>query len=162
MDETNEAHAAELRAGGIPEDIERCADIWVRALRARDGKVDAEVMAQRVREAFRGPIVRFAVATRPRPGFALVESLPERPGAALLHYLAVDPDRQGRGVGRALLEDAAHHAARAGFSVLVLEVRTANERAIALYERFGFVPFGAPVPHPAAGYPMQSYELRLT
>lgn len=162
MNETIRAHGAALRAGRVPEDVERCADIWVRALRARDGQVDAEVMAERVREAFRGPIVRFAMATGPRPGFALIESIAERPGAALLHYLAVDPDRPGRGVGLALLEDGARHAAQAGFSLLVLEVRTANERAIALYERFGFVPFGTPAPHPTAGYPMQSYELRLS
>ena len=122
----------------MPADIDLCAEIWVRALAARDGSVDGPGMTSRVQASFANPIVRFAVATAPRLGFSLVEAVPSRPTAALLRYLAVDPDGAGRGFGSALLDDA-----------------------VELYTRAGFVPAGAAVPHPLAGYPMQGYELAL-
>lgn len=135
--------------------------MWVRALESRDGSVDAESMAQRVRDSYASPIVRFAVATAPRRGFALVEAGRADPSEALLHYLAVDPDGVGAGVGRALLADAIHHTRSLGFRSLVLEVRPDNTRAVGIYVRAGFVPFGEPIPHPIAGYSMQSYRLSL-
>ncbi|PIO51817.1 hypothetical protein BV502_02215 [Leucobacter sp. OAMLP11] len=150
-----------IRAGRVPDDVERCAGIWVRALAARDGSVDSETMAERVRVAFDNPIVRFAVATSPRAGFALLESGRPDPGEAYLHYLAVDPGGTGRGVGGALLADAIAHARAAGFRSVTLEVRSANTRAIELYLRDGFVPDGEATPHPTAGYPMQPYRLTL-
>lgn len=150
-----------IRAGVTPDDIELCAEIWVRAVESRDGTVDADAMARRVRSSFGNPIIRFAVATLPRIGFSLVESGRPDPTEALLHYLAVHPDGTGDGVGRALLADAIAHAKIAGFQTLILEVRTNNTRAIDLYTRTGFVPFGAEIPHPLAGYPMQSYRLSL-
>lgn len=118
-------------------------------------------MKSRVRASFANQIVRFAIATAPRPGFALVEAVPSRPAAALLRYLAVDPNGAGRGVGGALLDDAIRHTRQQGFTSLLLEVRDINVRAIELYTRVGFVPAGAAVPHPLAGYPMQGYELTL-
>ena len=90
----------------MPADIDLCAEIWVRALAARDGSVDGPGMTSRVQASFANPIVRFAVATAPRLGFSLVEAVPSRPTAALLRYLAVDPDGAGRGVGSTLLDDA--------------------------------------------------------
>ena len=145
----------------VPADIELCADIWTSALEARDGSVDRHTMGQRVRDAFENEIVRFSVATSPRLGFVFVETVPDQPGTALLHYLAVDPAGSGGGVGRALLADAIEHTKEAGFTRLLLEVRDLNSRAIELYTRQGFVAFGEPVPHPTAGYPMQSYLLEL-
>jgi ribosomal protein S18 acetylase RimI-like enzyme len=150
-----------IRDGEVPDDIERCADIWVRAIRFRDGTVDARAMAQRVRSAFDNPIVRFAVATSPRSGFALVESGRPNPTEALLRFLAVDPDASGIGVGTALLDDAVERARVGGCQSISLEVRTTNARAIALYTRRGFEPFGESMPHPLGGDPMQSYRLAL-
>ncbi len=150
-----------IRAGVVPDDIELCAEIWVRALEARDGTVDADAMAQRVRSAFGNLIVRFAVATSPQSGFALVESGRPDPTEALLHFVAVHPGGPGRGVGTALIADAAGKAKLGGFDSLVLEVRTSNVRAISLYTRFGFLPFGAELAHPLTGHPMQPYRLAL-
>lgn len=63
--------------------------------------------------------------------------------------IAVDPARQGRGVGRALLKlalDQLRHFAADVF----LEVRAGNERAIDLYRRAGFVEAGRrPAYYPA-------------
>ncbi|SDR88445.1 GNAT family N-acetyltransferase [Microterricola viridarii] len=155
------ADAFRIRAGALPDDVDLCAEIWVRAVEARDGTVDAEAMAERVRSAFGNPIVRFAVVDAPRHGFALVESGRADPREALLHFLAVHPGGVGSGVGRALLADAVEHAARAAFRSLTLEVRTTNVRAIEMYTRAGFVPFGGQIPHPLGGDPMQSYRLAL-
>ena len=53
--------------------------------------------------------------------------------------LAVDPERQSRGVGRALLEGAAGEARRRGARRLTLRVLGPNLTARRLYERCGFV-----------------------
>jgi ribosomal protein S18 acetylase RimI-like enzyme len=56
----------------------------------------------------------------------------------MINGLAVDPELQGRGVGRALLEAALAEARRRGARKLSLRVLGDNERARALYERAGF------------------------
>lgn len=72
-------------------------------------------------------------------GLALVG----RPGdwEAGLHTIAVHPDHQGRGLGTALLRTLLDRADELDAAV-VLEVRTDNDTAIALYERHGFVRMG--------------------
>lgn len=52
--------------------------------------------------------------------------------------IAVSPAAQGKGVGRLLLEQLIAIAVDAHCSQLLLEVRSDNESAIAMYERFGF------------------------
>ncbi len=56
--------------------------------------------------------------------------------------LAVTPERQGTGVGTVLLHHAVRAALEHGATQLSLEVAARNERAQALYRRFGFVPVG--------------------
>jgi ribosomal-protein-alanine N-acetyltransferase len=56
--------------------------------------------------------------------------------------VAVDPDHQARGVATRLMSDLCHHAIRHRTTALTLEVRVSNNRAIALYRRFGFAPAG--------------------
>lgn len=58
---------------------------------------------------------------------------------AEVHTIGVRPAAQGAGVGRALLRDLLAHA---GPRRVVLEVRTDNVPAIALYESEGFVILG--------------------
>jgi len=57
--------------------------------------------------------------------------------------VAVDPARQRRGVGRALLLELVDGARSLGANQLTLEVRVTNEGAQALYRAFGFAPAGA-------------------
>ena len=57
-----------------------------------------------------------------------------------MHTIGVDPARQGRGIGRALLRDLL--AVADGPRPVFLEVRTDNEAAIALYEAEGFSRIG--------------------
>lgn len=56
--------------------------------------------------------------------------------------VAVDPAWWGRGVAAWLLLDLARAAPSQGVRHLTLEVRAANDRAQALYRRFGFAPAG--------------------
>jgi ribosomal-protein-alanine N-acetyltransferase len=52
--------------------------------------------------------------------------------------IAVRGDRQGRGIGAALLDDLLAEAARRGSRQVALEVRADNETAQRLYARRGF------------------------
>jgi len=59
---------------------------------------------------------------------------------AEVQNVAVVPDAQGRGIGRALLTDLLAHARSA--ERILLEVRTDNVPAITLYESLGFTTLG--------------------
>lgn len=63
-------------------------------------------------------------------------------GEAEVQTIAVDPLREGLGLGTRLLTGLLEEAARRGCDDVVLEVRADNPRAQALYRRFGFVPIG--------------------
>ena len=62
------------------------------------------------------------------------------PGVDELHLLnlTVAPQHQGRGHARALLAAVESAARQRGLGTLWLEVRVTNERALNLYERYGF------------------------
>ncbi|RHW35823.1 GNAT family N-acetyltransferase [Lysinibacillus yapensis] len=53
--------------------------------------------------------------------------------------LAVHPDKQGMGIGTKLLIWAKDFTMRSGESVVMLEVEVENERALAVYEKAGFL-----------------------
>ncbi len=63
-------------------------------------------------------------------------------GEAEVQTIAVDPSREGRGLGTALLTALLREAARRGCDDVVLEVRKDNLRAQELYRRFGFAQVG--------------------
>lgn len=69
-------------------------------------------------------------------------SLRQLPPARCAHVgvlaLGVHPERQRRGVGRALMHALIERAREAGLTRLELYVRADNERAIALYRSCGF------------------------
>lgn len=61
-----------------------------------------------------------------------------KPDCARLFSVAVSPQMQGRGLGRALVAKAEMEARSRGYKELRLELRPDNEKAVALYERCGF------------------------
>jgi ribosomal-protein-alanine N-acetyltransferase len=54
--------------------------------------------------------------------------------------VAVTTKRQGRGIAKRLLTEGIRIACERGVRLATLEVRSSNERAIGLYERYGFRP----------------------
>ncbi|HVU22515.1 MAG TPA: GNAT family acetyltransferase [Opitutus sp.] len=56
-----------------------------------------------------------------------------------INYLAVAPDRQRGGLGRALMAEAERLLRAAGCPKINLQVRTGNTAVIAFYRRLGFV-----------------------
>lgn len=63
-------------------------------------------------------------------------------GEAEVLTIAVDPAREGRGLGAVLLTELMREAARRACDDVVLEVRVDNDRAQRLYRRFGFAGVG--------------------
>ncbi|UCH78335.1 MAG: ribosomal protein S18-alanine N-acetyltransferase [Candidatus Coatesbacteria bacterium] len=61
---------------------------------------------------------------------------------AHLLNVAVAPAHRRRGLGTALVRDAVEEARRARCTRIILEVRPANEAALALYAAFGFRKIG--------------------
>jgi ribosomal protein S18 acetylase RimI-like enzyme len=65
--------------------------------------------------------------------------LEQGPAGFLLDNIAVLPDRQGNGFGRALIEFAEAEAGRRGFDEIHLYTHAMMSENIALYRRLGFV-----------------------
>ncbi|MDR1513254.1 MAG: GNAT family acetyltransferase [Propionibacteriaceae bacterium] len=55
-----------------------------------------------------------------------------------INYLAVDPARQGRGLGRQLLTHMESLLLQTGCPKINLQVRLDNDRAVAFYQRCGY------------------------
>lgn len=80
---------------------------------------------------------------------------------ARLYSIAVAAQMRGIGLASALLEDAAHIAARRDMTRLRLEVREDNTAAIRLYERLGFRRVGTRTAYYADQATALRYEKRL-
>jgi len=57
---------------------------------------------------------------------------------AELRNMAIDPDHQAQGVGKALLEDGRRRLLESGVRKIFLEVRPSNRPALGLYYSMGF------------------------
>jgi ribosomal-protein-alanine N-acetyltransferase len=68
-------------------------------------------------------------------GYAVVQFIMDE---AHLLNICVDPDLQGRGFGRRILEHIIEHAKSRESAVVVLEVRCSNNKAQNLYTQAGF------------------------
>jgi len=92
-----------------------------------------------LRDYIASPRVEMLVATQGREiaGYSLV-AFRKDSALARLYSLAVAPQWNGKGLGRALLEASEKAARRRGATVLRLEVRSENQPAIGLYTKAGF------------------------
>jgi ribosomal protein S18 acetylase RimI-like enzyme len=155
-------------------ELEDAAQIWAEATAFRDGASEIPGLADSL------PILEGVLDWSPRAfvlvaqaegavaaGFAAVEPLTAdsttgRAGtAAEVSYLGVRPSMWGRGVGQLLLRRVQSRLTSAGYTRAELSVYAANDRAVALYERLGWQPVGAPTPHRRTGKPEQRYQLAL-
>ena len=80
-------------------------------------------------------------------------------GAVKLDKLYVDPSRQRRGYGAALVEHTCTRAAQDGYSKVVLAVNRHNVNAINAYRRYGFVIAEAVVKDIGGGFVMDDYVM---
>lgn len=79
------------------------------------------------------------LARRTPPGQSEApEAVPRRSLGILA--IAVDPTTQGRGVGRALMEEATRRAVGRGFESMHLTVHPTNATAVSFYRGLGWVP----------------------
>ena len=127
-----------LRAGAA-DDFAALADFWVAAWAASGFEIDfaarrawlIEHLAEHV--AAGGGIVVACAADGARAGFVAID---RRTGC--LDQLCVAPAAQGRGVARALIDEAK----RLSPGRVALHVNAGNLRARSLYQRAGFVVAG--------------------
>lgn len=99
------------------------------------------VMEGRGRRAIRSGL-RLLVRPWARTRVERPERVPEQSFGLLL--VAVDPEAQRSGLGRVLLEEAEHRAARAGFRRLHLTLDPTNWGAMAFYTELGWQRLGVP------------------
>lgn len=143
---------------GTAEDASACAEVWEHAIVARDGEPPADLAHVARRLGSGDGRLRIGADGATVLGFALAL----RAGAdMLLSHVAVLPTAQRRGLAGRLLADAVEHAREHRAGRLLLEVRTGNHGALALYEGLGFTAGRAPVPHPLGGHPTQLLSLDL-
>jgi len=74
---------------------------------------------------------------------------PDGPGTGRLFQMAVEPDRQGTGLGTRLVRALEAEVARQGFREITLHAR---DTAVGFYARLGYEPYGEPyfevgIPH---------------
>ncbi len=79
-------------------------------------------------------------------GMAAGGTAPIDPSSAALYSMWVEPDHRGTGVASAIVGAIVDWATGAGYQGLGLGVTTTNARAIAFYERLGFVDNGMRFP----------------
>jgi ribosomal protein S18 acetylase RimI-like enzyme len=93
---------------------------------------------ERVAEA--GRFVLVAEADGTVVGFASGEERRHWSGDPELYVgeLAVDPQYEGRGVGRALIDGVTEHAKQRGLTTITLDTGAANTDARGFYRRLGF------------------------
>ncbi|MBL8821968.1 MAG: GNAT family N-acetyltransferase [Planctomycetia bacterium] len=111
----------------------------------------------RIQEEISHEYVRSFVARAMKSGFSFVAQLPSREAVigeihayalgpkVFSHVLgeltiAVDPDTQGKGIGRLLFEHLLHSAKHERKDILRVELiaRESNHKAIAFYQKLGF------------------------
>jgi ribosomal protein S18 acetylase RimI-like enzyme len=151
--------------------VEPCVRLWCAALEARDGEPSTPAVADRARDKFLSPIVRFAIigpkaspfafALTTVPSAAALPPVQVAGRVAYLSLLASHPGSSGAGYGRQLFRDAAEHARERGYESLVLHVNVYNSRAMGLYRSEGMVQVGEPSLHPISGAPFVELSLQL-
>jgi GNAT superfamily N-acetyltransferase len=124
--------AAPSERGALESLQRRASDVWEEYRADLAAHPDAIALAPELVAAGR---VRVAVSADGRVvGFSVV--LPARDGACELDGLFVEPAAMRRGIGRALVADAADRARAEGARRMSV---IANPRAVGFYERVGFV-----------------------
>jgi ribosomal protein S18 acetylase RimI-like enzyme len=138
----------EALSGGYAEEL---ADVGRRSEKA--------TVLVAVADAVEGAVVLGGVTYVPDAANTYAEDLAE--GEAGIRMLAVDPDVQGRGVGRALLEACLARARAQGRRAVGLHSTTLMTAAHRLYEDVGFVRAPERDWSPGSGVELLGFRLTL-
>ncbi|MEO0982069.1 MAG: GNAT family N-acetyltransferase [Pseudomonadota bacterium] len=125
-----------IRPFDLSADLDACVDIWSRAAKRAHPFLDGEGEGER-RDRLRDiyfPNAESYIAEADGAIAGFISLMPGPSGVTEIGGVFVDPDRQGGGVGRRLIE---HAAALKG--ALTLEVFVLNEASRGFYRRVGFV-----------------------
>jgi ribosomal protein S18 acetylase RimI-like enzyme len=157
-----------IEATRRPQDVDDAAQIWAEATAARDGgevpglDISRPIIQGVLDRSGRSLLLIARTADNVAGGFAVTEPLDATSATrAEVRYLGVRPGLWGLRIGEHLLRELRPQLAGAGFTHAELSVYVDNGRAVALYERLGWLPLGEPVPHPRTGKAEQRYELPL-
>jgi ribosomal protein S18 acetylase RimI-like enzyme len=150
-------------------EVAEAAQIWAEATAARDRLEevpDLSVSRPILQAVLDRSADSFVLLARTDDGtavgFAAVEPAAGDERSAQVSYLGVHPAAWGRGVGELLLREVTSRLTGSGYRRVELLVYVDNQRAVALYERAGWVRRGAPTPHPRSGKLEQRYGLPLS
>ena len=129
---TSVRRALPPEAGAVKELVERAYAKYVPRIGRRPAPMDAD---------YRELIALGRVSVVEAVGGQLVGAivLVEKPDHLLIENVAVDPESQGRGIGRALLEFAEREARARGLAELRLYTHERMTENIAYYPRRGYV-----------------------
>lgn len=125
------ADLADLSA--VSEIVDRAYGVYVERIGMRPGPMEADYRAEIDRELV-------WVAAEEETVLGLIV-LVENPDHLLIENVAVDPARQGEGVGRALLGFAEDSAREAGLDAIRLYTHEKMSENLALYARLGYREF---------------------
>lgn len=137
--------AADLPSGLTvrPFRVGRDEEAWLRANNAafaghaENGGWSRTDLEDRMRRPWFDPAgFRLAWVGEELAGFCWTKLHPGAVGE--IYVIAVDPDFQGRGIGRAIVEEGLRYLAEVGCETGMLYVDAANRSALALYQSLGF------------------------
>ena len=86
-------------------------------------------------------VATVAIDAREDPQWSTAEWQTPEP-ALVVHRLCVDPDAQGRGHARRLMDFVEQYAAHEGFASIRLDAFSGNPQSLALYRGRGYTPAG--------------------
>lgn len=129
---------------GAEADFSQCAELWMRALAARDGTPLDPQMRHRAfgKLTGTGNILTIAESVSRVHGFAMAtnSTRPDAARSAHLTLMAVDPNDQSQGLGKSLLAVLTHSLALEQFAEVTLRVLRENLPARRIYESTGWQP----------------------
>jgi len=117
-------------------DVIRVAQLAAAAL---EEPLDPTELAQKAASGRASFLVAREVRTNDVVGFCVAE---KDATAGHVVAFAIDAQRRGQGIGRALMRELRDDLARSGALKMSLEVRWDNPKAQEFYRRFGFHPAG--------------------